>query len=60
MAKREKVERLYLLNVSELRVHIHVSERVYSNDRTVCWRLLDVQQWVTELFTVRMQKVYRS
>ena len=51
--------RWYLLEVFKVGKDVHVSERVYSYDRTVSWSFLDVEQRMTELLTVRMQEVYR-
>lgn len=35
-----------------------MSERVNSDDGTVSWSFLDMEQRVAELFAVSMQKVY--
>lgn len=46
--------------VLKLREDIHMSERVNGDDRAVGRSFLDVEQRMTELIAVRMQKVYRS
>lgn len=45
--------------VFEVGKDIHVSEGVYSNDRTVSWSFLDMEQRMAKLVAVRVQEVYR-
>lgn len=54
----EKVKRQYLRKVFKVRKHIHVPEWVYSDNRTVSWSFLDVEQRMAELIAVCMQEVY--
>lgn len=51
-------ERQYLRKVFKVRKHIHVPERVYSDNGTVSWSFLDVEKRMAELITVRVQEVY--
>lgn len=49
-----------LLEVFEVRKHIHVSERVYSDDGTVSRSFLDMEERMAELLAVCVQEVYRT
>lgn len=49
----------YLREVFKVRKHIHVSEWIYSNNRTVSWSFLYMEKRMAELITVCVKKVYR-
>lgn len=48
----------YLREVTEVWKNIHVPEAIDSNNRTVCWSLLNMEEGVPEFITVSMEEVY--
>lgn len=56
---KDKNLKQYLREIFEVRKDVHMSEWVYSYNRTVRWSFLDMKQRVAEFITVCMKEVYR-